>query len=101
MELFTLDFLLTYAGCVLATGLIVQLLKDVIPMQTRILSYIVALIVFNVASLALGAWTWQGGALSLFNSVIVAFAASGGYDFIQRIKSAGANTNPGDSEDAQ
>ncbi len=91
-EFLSLETLATYGGALLATGLLVQLLKDIIKIETRLLSCMIALVVLNAAALGLGMWTWQGGILSVFNALIVGFAASGAYDAIQRAKSAGSNT---------
>jgi hypothetical protein len=91
-ELFTWEYLATLAGCIVGTGILVQLFKEKIPLETRLLSYLVALVIFNVAALCLGLWTWQGGLKSLLDAGIVALASNGGFDAIQRLKSVGSNT---------
>jgi hypothetical protein len=96
MEFLPLESLVTYGGALAATVLIVQLLKGLIPLETRLLSCIVALFVLNAAALPLGLWNWQFGVWSLFNSIIIGFAASGGYDAIMR-----ARYGNGKGEDAE
>ncbi len=86
MELFTWTYLATFAGCAAVTVLFTQFLKGAIPIETRFLSYILAVLIFNVAFLALGTWTWQDGLLTLFNGLIVSLSANGAYDLIQRIR---------------
>jgi hypothetical protein len=96
MEFIPLDSLVTYGGALAATVLIVQLLKGLIPIETRLLSCIVALAVLNAAALGLGLWNWQFGVWSLFNAVVIGFAASGGYDAYQRLR-----YGTGEGEDAE
>jgi len=86
MEFLPLESLVTYGGALAATVLIVQLLKGLIPLETRLLSCIVALFVLNAAALPLGLWNWPFGVWSLFNCVVIGFAASGTYDAYQRIR---------------
>lgn len=81
-----LDSLITYGGSLVATLLIVQLLKNHIPIETRLLSCLVALAVLNIAALGLQIWNWKFGVWSIFNSVVIGFAASGGYDAYQRLR---------------
>jgi len=86
MEFLPLESLVTYGGALAATLLIVQLLKNYIPLETRALSCIVALVVLNAAAAGLGLWNVQFLLWSLFNSIVIGFAASGGYDAVLRIK---------------
>ncbi len=84
-EFFTWTILSTYAGAVLATTLITQLLKEV-PlidrMPTRIFSYIVAALILLSASLVSGEMSWAGAGLALINAVVVALASNGAFDAI-------------------
>jgi hypothetical protein len=86
VEFMPLESLVTYGGALAATLLVVQLLKGLIPIETRLLSCLVALAVLNVAALGLELWNWQFGVWSLFNAVVIGFAASGGYDAYQRLR---------------
>lgn len=92
MELFTWQYLATMAGCICATALVVQFVKAYFTWPTQLLSYIVALAIFNAANAALGVWDWQSALKSILDSVIVALSSNGGYDLIQRIRyGSGAN----------
>ena len=86
MEFLPLESLVTYGGALAATVLIVQLLKGYIPLETRALSCIVALVVLNGAALGLSLWNVQFLIWSVINAVIIGFAASGGYDAVLRIR---------------
>lgn len=82
-EFFSWATLGTYAGAVLATTLITQLIKgigfiDRIP--TRIVAYVIALIVLLVTNAVAGTLDLATAGLSVVNAVIVALAANGGYD---------------------
>lgn len=84
---FTWDYLLTFAGCVLATGLLTQGLKKLtgkIPEQ--IVSYVVALAILVVGQLATNKMTgWDVAALDIVNAMVVSLSANGGYDAIINI----------------
>jgi len=84
VEPFTWEYLATIAGATLATMLIVQLLK--LPMDkiwkipTRIIVYVIALLVMTVATHFTMGLTWERFGLAAVNSVIVALTAMGGYE---------------------
>lgn len=80
------EMLMTYSGATLAVTLITQFLKgirwvDRIP--TRLVSYVIALIIMTVAALARGGCTWQELALTVVNAVVVALAANGAFDAVK------------------
>ena len=83
-EPFSWEYLATIAGATLATMLIVQLLK--LPMDkvwkipTRIIVYVIALIISLLATQFTVGLTMQNGLLTAVNAVIVALAAMGGYE---------------------
>ena len=83
-EPFSWEYLATIAGATLATMLIVQLLK--LPMDkvwkipTRIIVYVIALIISLLATQFTVGLTLQNGLLTAVNAVIVALAAMGGYE---------------------
>lgn len=82
-EFFTWAILATYAGAVLATTLITQLLKGVGFIQAipaRIVSYAIALIVLLTANYFLGGFNLEQAALCVINAAVVALAANGTYD---------------------
>ena len=82
-EFFTWAMLGTYAGAVLATTLITQLIKEWLKsVPTRIVSYVIALVVLLAAAAFNNALTLADGALCLFNAVIVSLAANGGFEAI-------------------
>ena len=83
-EPFTWEYLATIAGAPLATLLIVQLLKlpldKVWKIPTRIVVYVIALIILLLATLFTGSLTVESGVLTAVNAVIVALAAMGAYE---------------------
>lgn len=76
--------LATIAGATLATLLIVQLLKlpldKVWKIPTRIVVYVIALIIMVAATHFTVGLTWERVALAAVNAVIVALAAMGSYE---------------------
>ena len=83
-EPFSWEYLATIAGATLATMLIVQLLKlpldKVWKIPTRIIVYLIALIISLLATHFTVGLTLQNGLLTAVNAVIVALAAMGGYE---------------------
>lgn len=81
---FTWEYLLTFAGCVLATGLVTQGLKQLLPkISAQIISYVVALAIMVVGQVATGIMTgWDMVALDLINAMVVSLSSNGGYDAI-------------------
>ena len=83
-EPFSWDYLATIAGATLATMLIVQLLK--LPMDkvwkipTRVVVYLIALIISLLATAFTTGLTWENGILTAVNAVIIALAAMGAYE---------------------
>ena len=92
---FTWEYLLSFAGCVLATGLVTQGIKTVLPkIHAQIISYVIALVIMIVGQIATGAMTgWDQIALDLINAMVISLSANGGYDAVantvQKIKSDG------------
>lgn len=87
-EPFTWEYLATIAGATLATLLIVQLLKlpidKVWKIPTRIVAYVIALILMVVATAFTTGLTWSNAGLAAVNAVIVALAAMGAYEITFR-----------------
>ena len=87
-EPFTWEYLATIAGATVATLLIVQLLKlpldKVWKIPTRIVVYVIALIILLLATLFTGSLTVESGVLTAVNAVIVALAAMGAYEITFR-----------------
>ena len=83
-EPFSWEQLATIAGATMATLLIVQLLKlpldKVWKIPTRIIAYVIALIVMIVATHFTIGLTWSNAGLAAINAVIVALAAMGAYE---------------------
>lgn len=81
---FTWEQLATIAGATLATLLIVQLLKlpldKVWKIPTRIIAYVIALVVILLATHFTMGLTWSNVGLAAINAVIVALAAMGAYE---------------------
>ena len=85
---FTWEYLLTFAGCVLATGLVTQGIKTALPkVHAQLISYVIALAIMIVGQIATGEMTgWELIALDLINAMVVSLSANGGYDAIKNIK---------------
>ena len=83
-EPFSWEQLATIAGATTATLLIVQLLKlpldKVWHIPTRIIVYVIALIIMIVAIAFTTGLTWSNAGLAAINAVIVALAAMGAYE---------------------
>ena len=81
---FNWEQLVTIAGATMATLLIVQLLKlpldKVWKIPTRIIVYIIALIIMLLALHFTSGLNWSDGVLAAVNAVIVALAAMGAYE---------------------
>ena len=81
---FSWEQLATIAGATTATLLIVQLLKlpldKVWKIPTRIVAYVIALVLMIVATAFTVGLTWSNAGLAAVNAVIVALAAMGAYE---------------------
>lgn len=81
---FSWEQLATIAGATLATLLVVQLLKlpidKIWKIPTRIVAYVIALVVMFLATHFTVGITWSNGILAAVNAVIVALAAMGSYE---------------------
>lgn len=78
-DFMTLAFLGTFAGAVIATLLIVQYFKPLLPkLDTRLFAFLVALVVMiGVTTATNGSLTDYG--LAVINSVLIASSAMGAY----------------------
>ncbi|MDR1619649.1 MAG: hypothetical protein LBS18_03195 [Clostridiales bacterium] len=84
-EFFTWAMLATYAGAVLATAALTQLLKGagfIAKIPTRLFSYIIALIVLLAGTFFTGALTLESAALCLLNAAVVSLAGNGAFDAV-------------------
>lgn len=84
---FTWDYLLTFAGCVLATGLLTEFLKRIFyTLPAQGISYVIAFVILIVAQFATGTMTsWDVAALDVLNAVVVSLTANGGYDALDSL----------------
>ncbi len=83
----TWEFLASFAGCVAATSVITQFLKNLSFLKniaTQWVSYFVAFILLLGATYFTGALTWASGALIPFNAILIALSANGTYSAIVR-----------------
>lgn len=87
-DFFTWQFLATFAGATAATALITQFVKGMFPatIPTRLVTYVVALVVIILATFFTGQLTVSSGILSILNAVLITLAANGGYDAITKMK---------------
>ena len=87
MEFFDWNMLGSYAGAVMAVGILTQVTKGIkfveyIP--TQLWSYILSLIVLVLAQVFGAGVSVQGAVLAVFNAAVVSLAANGGYEAINR-----------------
>ena len=102
---FTWEYLLSFAGCALATGLLTQFTKNLLnKIPTQIVSYVFAAAIMLVGQIATGQLNgWSGVVLDLINAVVISLASNGGYDAINRTfgKKTDAETELKDEGDAE
>lgn len=103
-EPFTWEYLATIAGATVATLLIVQLLKlpidKIWKIPTRIVVYVIALIIMLLATQFTTGLTWSGVPLTALNAVIVALAAMGAYEItFRKIEKVPAKEEPDNPEE--
>lgn len=87
MQFVNWNMLATYAGALAMVMIITQFtkgLKLIEKMPTQIWSYVVALVILYPAYFFTGQLTLETAILILFNAVIVALAANGGYDALNK-----------------
>ncbi len=84
---FTWQMLMTYSGATLATTLITEFLKGIGPiarLPTRLVSYIIALTLTVVSTVASEGFVWSDIAMAVINAVVVALAANGAFDAVAK-----------------
>ncbi|MBQ1892467.1 MAG: hypothetical protein II155_00020 [Clostridia bacterium] len=86
-DFFTWSTLMTYSGATLATTLMTQLIKEIpfvkrIP--SRLVSYIIAVVIMVLAALATKSFEWSGLVMAFINASAVALAANGAFDAIRK-----------------
>lgn len=87
MQFVNWSMLATYAGALAMVMIITQFtkgLKLIEKMPTQVWSYVVALAILYPAYFFTGQLTMETAALILFNGIIVALAANGGYDALNK-----------------
>lgn len=87
MEFFDWGMLGTFAGAVMAVGVLTQLTKGIkwiekIP--TQIWSYALSLVVLVLAQVFGTGISSQSAVLAIFNAAVVSLAANGGYEALNR-----------------
>ena len=87
MEFFDWSMLGTYAGAVMAVGVLTQLTKGIkvlAKIPTQIWSYVLSLIVLILAQVFGPGISAESAVLAVFNAAIVSLAANGGYEALNR-----------------
>lgn len=87
MEFVTWEMLATYAGALAMVLIVTQFTKNlsfIAKIPTQVWSYIVALLVLYPANYFLGTLTVETAVLILFNGIIVALAANGGFEALNK-----------------
>ena len=84
---FTWEYLATFAGCALATGILTEFLKKLLyKLPAQGISYVIALVILVVSQLATGTLnSWNVVALDAINAVVVSLTANGGYDALDTL----------------
>lgn len=88
MEFVTWEMLATYAGALAMVLIVTQFTKDlkfIAKIPTQLWSYIVALLVLYPANYFIGTLTAETATLILFNGIIVALAANGGFEVLSKV----------------
>ena len=102
---FTWEYLLTFTGCVVGTGLLTEFTKPLFKkIPTQIVSYVFAAAIMLIGQLATNQLTgWNDVALDIINAAVVSLSANGGFDAIDRIfgKKTDAETEYKDEGDAE
>jgi hypothetical protein len=84
-DFFSWAMLGTYAGAAIATTLVTQIIKEwgaLKTVPTRLVSYVISLVILLAAAAFNNALTVPDGVLCLLNAVVVSLAANGGFDVI-------------------
>ncbi len=90
-EFFTWDFFLTFAGATAAVTVVTQFLKFLLGDKlhdniTRLASFIVALVILELAALFTGTLTASVAVISVFNAMAVTLTANGGFDLVKSLR---------------
>lgn len=81
----TLDMFLSFAFCVAAVSVLVQLVKTKFTkIDTWIILLVTSTIVMGINFVVKGDFSWQGILTALVNVIVVAICASGSYEGITR-----------------
>ena len=86
-EFFTWQGLVTYSAAALATAMITQLIKEfgiIDRIPTRLVSYLAALLILAVSTVATEGFDWPKLALTVLNAMVVALASNGAYDAVNQ-----------------
>ena len=88
MEFVTLEMLATHAGALAMVLIVTQFTKNlgfIAKIPTQVWSYIVALLILYPANFFIGTLTVENAVLILFNGIIVALAANGGFEALSKM----------------
>lgn len=95
-EFFDWTTLATFAGCLAATGIITQFVKETKPLKniaTQWVSYFIALILLFAATYFTGGLTTATAAIIPFNAIAIALGANGAFSAIGRATSSDSDIN--------
>jgi len=84
---FTWEYLLSFAGCVVGTGLLTEFTKPLFKnLPTQLVSYMFAALIMIIGQLATGQLTsWNIAVLDVLNAAVVSLSANGGFDAVNRV----------------
>ena len=88
MEFVTWEMLATHAGALAMVLIVTQFTKNlgfIAKIPTQVWSYIVALLILYPANFFIGTLTVENAVLILFNGIIVALAANGGFEALSKM----------------
>lgn len=75
----------TLASCSTIVGVMVQFIKQIVPIHPLALSFLFATLISIIKLILSNEYTKNNVILSIFNIIPIALTASGGYDLINKI----------------
>lgn len=82
---FNWEYLATFAGCMVAVGILTELLKNVgfiAKIPTQLFSWVMAFVILILAQLFTGNLTVDSAVISILNAAVISLATNGGYEAI-------------------
>lgn len=87
-EFFTLDFLLTFAGCGLGAAILTQFVKKLSFLQkidTQVISAFFAILILQLGMIATTGFTWVTFGMNFLNGILIGLTSNGAYDAVMKM----------------